>query len=232
MTTDIAIRRKNSDASENSGFLSGIAGKAFALASVAALVIPLVGMGQLFGMPGAIDSISYQDIPGLIETFNRPAITQQIQNHDSRVQLVGEFHEILNEPALIGRPYTPPDKLLDTHISFIEGAGGLATAAIAGAIGSAFADVSQRHKGTNGAVFTAGAEMASSFAKSTSLARTFMMVDMMDSKPSAMTKGAGAAFGIILASAAVSIPTFLAGKSVYDNFIRAENPYTITVKPA
>ncbi|MBU0799801.1 MAG: hypothetical protein KKA05_02235 [Alphaproteobacteria bacterium] len=195
------------------GFLTGIAGKAFALAAVAAIALPLTGIAQGFGLPGAADSQTYVDLGYEVSEMLRPA---SVDDGIPTLQLVGEIQERFDFTN-----FTFPNRILDTHISFNEAVAGLAGAAVFGAAGSAFANASRPHASTP---VESPRLIASSgphpVPTGGALLPTIVAFDMLDGKPGPAMAGIGMAALGVVAAAAVGVPTYLTGKAVYDNFIR------------
>jgi hypothetical protein len=200
------------------GGMSGIAGKIFAAASAAALCVPLLGLGQAFGiMPGGVDSNHYADIESLSAAFNRPAYSQTIDD-TAVIRPVGPIQESFSG----GAPYHE-NKIVDTAVGFGEAATMLGTAGVLGAAGSAFADVSQRRRhvgeGTGTAVMVAG-EAANAVLESTKPFMPLFAMDALRGRSSDASKAVAAGMALGLGAIAVALPTYLSGKSVYDNYIR------------
>jgi hypothetical protein len=208
----------------DNGFLLRIAGKALALASVVALSLPLIGFGQVAGvLPGGINSNHYGNIADLAATFNRPAAVQTVKDTPT-LQLIGEVHENYSPGTFLHRyPHrenTPGDSAVGIYGAF----GGLAGAGIIGAAGSAFANAAEKRAGNSLAFVKGAAEATGTAVTANKPLNLFMAFDMIDGNPGPVTKGAAMAYGLIFASAAVAVPTYLSGKSIYDNFIRTPAP--------
>jgi hypothetical protein len=98
------------------GMLSRIANGAFKALTVAALVVPLLAVGQNMDLvPGQFNSDSYFDarppIVQMIEDFQSSSI--DVDSNIAVLQPMGEFQETYRGPV-IERPF-------DTHISMTEG---------------------------------------------------------------------------------------------------------------
>lgn len=186
------------------GFAQNILGKAFAIASAAALCLPLLGISQAAGIaPGGLGSPDYQNIDTLLNTFNRPAYTQVEQQQTA----------------------TPPvNQVGDTAISFFEGVGAVAIAGVAGGVATAFADARQKRaeSGTLSMLKEVGLLLGDTGAD---ISKATAEQERRNWSNSPAMAGSGAAGGamagaFVLAVASVFVPTYLSVKSVYDNFIR------------
>ncbi len=215
--TDPSPIRSGSD----NGFLLRIAGKAIALASVVALSLPLLAFGQVAGVvPGGMQSDHYATLDSLTAAFNRPAYTQTVDI--PTLKPVGQIYERFDESA--GYAYRGPNEIDDTAIGAYGVFGGLAGAGILGAAGSAFANAAERRTGNTAAVIAGTAQATGDALTANKPLNIFMAFDLADGKPGPVAKGAAAGYMVILAAAAVGLPTYLSGKSFYDNFIRQPAP--------
>lgn len=208
------------------GFLLRIAGKALALASVAALSLPLLAFGQAAGVvPGGLQSDHYATLDSLAAAFNRPAVTQTIDDVGIAIP-VGTFQEHFS-----GNLYSyRENKVTDTAIGLYGVIGGLAGAGVMGAAGSAFANASSGRAGRREERI--GYDNAKVDTKGLGLLGGLVAVDMIDGQASDASKAVAAGIVLAAAAAAVAVPTYLSGKSVYDNFIRDNNPALPAAKSA
>ena len=195
--------RHNDEHNDNSlkHHATGLAGKAFAVAAAAALCLPLLGLGQAIGIaPGGLDSHHYHSID-VMSAFNRPPIVQ------------------VDQTAVTA----PVHHIGDTAVSFWEGAVSIVGAGFLGAAGTALAATHQKRTDNStkmalqevgGLVYDTSEDISSgssSYGYGGSNAGF---------RPGDGVAGAFLAQCVLLAGATVAVPTFLAGKSVYDNFIR------------
>lgn len=209
----------------DNGFLLRIAGKAAAIASVVALSLPLIGLGQAIGVvPGGINSDHYGNIADLTNAFNRPVATQTVQTETKPIsfEIISEFYESYSG----GAPYYGhrTNQLDDSAVGAYGAMGGLAGAGIMGAAGSAFAAAADKRRDNTANTVTTAAQATGESLTANKPLNLFMALDMVDGKPGPVTKGAAMGYAVVLAGMAVGLPTYLSGKSVYDNFIRDNNP--------
>lgn len=208
-------------APDSKGRRHGILGKAFAIASAVALSLPLLGLGQVAGVvPGGFDSAHYHNIAELGAIFNRPAYTQVDDSIGVLHPVDGKIHE-----SFYGNPYDwRTNNFGDSAVGPIGVIGGFAGAGVLGAVGSAFAESSQKRKGgsTQEALSVAGQSLQ---AIGDGM-RPFMPLfafDAIRGKSSDVSKGIAMAAAIGIVAVGTALPTYLSGKSVYDNFIRPES---------
>lgn len=208
------------------GWLSNIAGKAFSVLSVAALCVPLLGIGQLTGIaPGSYYADSYRDVGD--------AVVQMIEDYKAPHEAVADNPNIV----LVGKTFyekytkhdTAPVEIDDTHVTGIEGLAGLGLAATFGSAGIIAAGIS-RGEANNGEAFepikyTFNA-MGEGLKPLVKVALPLAAIDIIGGdSPSGQAAGAAlAGIGLAVASAAtigaVGGASYLTGRSVYDNFIR------------
>ncbi len=121
------------------GWLSNVAGKAFSVLAVGALIVPLLGIGQGFGIvPGKVYSNSYVDVGSKIEqVIESVSPAEQLPDGVIALQPVdGTIREYYSGPHL--------PNAFDTDISMTEGLAALGTAAIAGGAGIAIGGIDRR----------------------------------------------------------------------------------------
>lgn len=209
------------------GWLSIIAGKAFSIASVAALCLPLVGLGQVFGIvPGSYYADSYKDIGS--------AVVQMIEDYQAPEEALAERGVAILEPISFQESYygydeAPAFKIDDTHISGLEGVAAMGAGALLGTAGIVAAGISRGGVGEDGEfepikyTFNALGEGMAPLGK---IVLPLAAIDIVGGdSPSGQAAGAALA-GVALAvagtfaAAAVGGSYYLGGRSVYENFIR------------
>lgn len=217
------------------GWLSNIAGKAFSVASVAALCLPLVGLGQAVGIvPGGYHADSYRDIGA--------SIVQMIEDYKAPQEALAEHGAVLISPdgfqeSYFGYDYAPAFKVDDTHINGLEGVAALGTGALLGTAGIVAAGISRGGVGEEGEfepityTFNALGEGMKPLGK---IVLPLAAIDIIGGdSPSGQAAGAalgGVALAVAgtFAAAAVGGSYYLGGRSVYENFIRDDNTARLT----
>ena len=209
------------------GWLSNIAGKAFSIASVAALCLPLVGLGQAVGIvPGSYHADSYRDIGA--------SIVQMIEDYKAPQEALAEHGAVLISPdgfqeSYFGYDDTPAFKVDDTHITGLEGVAALGAGALFGTAGIVAAGVSRGGVGEDGEfepikhTFNALGESMAPLGK---IVLPLAAIDIIGGDSPSGDAASAALAGMALAvagtfaAAATGGSYYLGGRSVYENFIR------------
>ena len=196
------------------GWLSNIAGKAFSIASVAALCLPLVGLGQAVGIvPGSYHADSYRDIGA--------SIVQMIEDYKAPQEALAEHGAVLISPdgfqeSYFGYDDTPAFKVDDTHITGLEGVAALGAGALFGTAGIVAAGVSRGGVGEDGEIVAPLGKIVLPLAAIDIIGGDSPSGDAA----SAALAGMALAVAGTFAAAATGGSYYLGGRSFYENFIR------------
>lgn len=209
------------------GWLSNIAGKAFSVLSVAAICLPLIGLGQAVGIaPGSYYAESYKDVGA--------AVVQMIENYKTPQEALAEHGATLLTPhsfeeSYYGYSQAPAYKVDDTHISGIEGLAGMGLAATFGTAGIIAAGIN-RGEANQGEAFAPVKYTFSTLGEGMKplgkIVLPLVAIDILGGNgpagkaAGAALAGVGIAIAGTFAAAAVGGTGYLVGRSFYDNFVR------------
>lgn len=201
--------------------VKGFLGKAFSLAAVAALSLPLIAAGQSFGIvPGDLYAASYRDVAQEQLSDYIPApIAALYKSKDTYTgPILAPKAETFSE-AVISNYNWREDTITDTNVGGMEGLVGYGLSAVFGSAGIAMAAWNDK-KGKRDNVIEddkdfLGMWMGTAFGVGAASSATTIS-GAVTHNTAVSTAGAGmalAAFGMVAA-----IPPLLAARSVWYNF--------------
>lgn len=204
--------------------VKGFLGKAFSLAAVAAISLPLIAVGQAYDVvPGGIQSSHYFDA-AQVQILDEP-IEAQSQYPVVTVQHFQEYDRASIDNA------APADTATDTNISGGEALISYTASAAFSGVGIGMAAWQDKDKKLSSSLRNDGHNLMAITGAAGEVMRVSNNLSVMGSlTDSKSTKNAGAAMAVVALGIMATIPPYLVTQSVRYNFFNGQEKPSIPVR--